>query len=203
MTEKQINEQLVEDINRVFTIAGVWKSDKCLRSASCEERERSIEHALNAGGEKAEKIIQTVKEILDSCNSSVYKNVLAKTYIKHVYTLLNYRAEAAAKATGGKLAPIHKPEEAYDLTRYIDAIAAARTQEGLTVTGYRALEIAGSKENLAKILSKALRTDVEVSIENLGDPKYTYKEKEPYYSHKIWMITQLMPIVLVKDYKGL
>lgn len=202
MTEKQINEQLVEDINRIFTVAGVWKNDKRLQSASCEEHERSIERALNAGHEKAEKITQTVKEILDSCKTSVYKNILAKTYIKYVYTLLLYRAEAAAKAAGGKLAPIHKPDEVYDLKQYIDAITAARTQDGLTVTGYRALEIAGSEENLARILSKALGASIEVSIENITDPKYTYKEKEPYYSHKIWMTTQLMPIVLVRDSRG-
>ena len=202
MTEKQINEQLVEDINRVFTIAGIWNTDKRLQSASCEERERSIERALNAGGEKAERITETIKEILESCKASVYKNILAKTYIKYVYTSLIYRAEAAAKTASGKLTPIHKPDEAYDLTKYIDAIAESRTHDNTTATGYRALEIAGSKENLARILSKALRTEVEVSVENITDPKYTYKEKEPYYSHKIWMTTQLMPIVLVRDSKG-
>lgn len=191
MTEKQINEQLVEDVVRILTVANAWKDEKP-QSRTCKDREQRIAKKMN-DGEEAELYAQ-ISEILQECNGRSYRNILSKYYIKNAMTLLRYRIEEKASEASS----ITLLKERYDLSKYCDAVIQELRHAKETVLGYRAYELSGSLSALKEALrAYGVTGDISLRIEYVSDPGTVYREKCPYLTHKIWETTQLLPIIVV------
>lgn len=187
MTEKQINETLVTDVTRIMNAGG-----KLAGCSSWKDKELKIAKMLNAGKEHELRasIEAIVSEKCGTKDASI-DGIFSKTYINNILTILKYREEKAEH----KNSQIKLNAGSYDCSEYVDQIINKLQISRSTVTGYRAIELTGSEEELARRVAEKFGAPVRVTVEKISDPSFVYREKSAYLGHKIYATTQLLPVV--------
>ena len=187
MTEKQINEILVTDVTRIMNAGR-----RLAGCSSWKDKELKIVKMLNAGKEhELRAAIEAI--VLEKCGAkgASIDGIFSRTYINNILTLLRYREEKAEH----KNSQIKLNAGNYDYSEYITQIINRLKTSRSTVTGYRAIELAGSEEELARRVTEKFGAPVRVTVEKMSDPSFVYREKNAYLGHRIWATTQLLPVV--------
>lgn len=199
MTESEIDLRIIDDVVRIMTIADAWKTSE---PKDWEKRANNIARKMNSGQE------HVILERLQAIRETGSPAALSESYLNSTCTLLKYRIEKYSEAdqVRPKLKPApHGPlVDRHRVTsgalRYSEQLAKELcdpTRNGKVIISFDEVEKAGSVDALNDLLRYYLPwLPVTATVVN-PDGVHTVREKNTYCGHKPWIVSQLMPIVVV------
>lgn len=199
MTESEIDLRIIDDVVRIMTIADAWKSSE---PKDWERRANNIARKMNSGQE------HVILGRLQAIRETGVPAALSESYLNSTCTLLKYRIEKYSESdqTRPKLKPaLHGPlvdrnritSGALKYSQQLSKELCDPANNGKVIISFDEVEKAGSVEALDNLLQYYLPwLPVKVSVvDSLG--VHTIREKNTYCGHKPWIVSQLMPIVLI------
>lgn len=199
MRDQEIVTKLINDTLRAIHL-GVPEHEIPLKGSTWQEQAADLAHCIQTGQtSKITALIQGIKKLYE--DEPVSRSTIEEGKISAIECSVRNSITGVLKmlqAIDSKKQQKKIQYVAEDLIEdYIAPAIKVINHLPITVTGYQAVEIAGSKEKLQELISKKAGFQVWVSLKEPPQDRIL-DEKVEQFGVATWMHTTLLPIVVLQ-----